>query len=179
MQRRPLQQRKKDVVAQRVFHPLRQKMRRLLLCNIRVSLLHLSSFNYLTLFFFTSTTTSWTTVARGSFICSYRYIFRDTYVLNILHPYAYADAKPRVETNVDSCTATDDDTYVNVNIDSQYLSDVPEIKGTSWLHANIEPNTTRITILCWWLIVATTEYGSGGYTMVNEDDATLNDGRRR
>ncbi|KAH1130104.1 hypothetical protein J1N35_001482 [Gossypium stocksii] len=80
--------------------------------------------------------------------------------------------------------ATDDDTdtnahvVVNDNVDAKYISDVPDIWGTLWLHTYNDPNTACITVLQEWPIVTTIERRSEKYTMTGEDDATIDHGGR-
>ncbi|KAK5802377.1 hypothetical protein PVK06_029966 [Gossypium arboreum] len=86
-----------------------------------------------------------------------RYIFRFIDVFRILHPCIDVNAKPRVRTVTNVPTAADASTHAAVDgdIDAQYHSDIPKIWGTLWFHAYSNPNTVHITILRWWLIVAT------------------------
>lgn len=98
----------------------------------------------------------------------------------VLHHHV-ADAEPHVgsQTHPDVGATPDDDTDIDAhitvddNVDAWYLFDVPSIWGTLWLYAYSDLNTTCITVLWRWLIIVTTGYGSGRYTMTSEDYATI------
>ncbi|KAH1097370.1 hypothetical protein J1N35_014291 [Gossypium stocksii] len=107
-----------------------------------------------------------------------------TDVPRMLYFYANVSAKPHIGTDVDLCTPTNDDNdvdahaIVSANVYARYLFNIHEIWGILWLHAYIDPNTARITILPRQLIIATTGHRSGGYIMAGEDDVAINHGGR-